>query len=262
MSVVVSMPFFGCHEWVRQAVASILGQTRDDLRLVVVNDADPTPPWPLLGDIRDDRLIRFDLPENRGRYFADAVVLAATDDEWFAVQDPDDWACPDRLEVAIDAATTGVALAPATDWKHKGPRVLRQRIAEPVTRDRVQVTAIGWLGGVMRRDRVEAVGGSHPGYRVAYDNLFTNLLKLGPWDVVDKPLVNKRRRFGGLSTAPATAMRSQYRQQQHERRLALWQRAWDAHARGGSVADVIRADIDAGLAAEVRLHAARLREML
>ena len=51
MTVTVSMPFWRCHAWLRRSVDAVLGQTYRDLRLVVVNDADPVSPWPLLADI-------------------------------------------------------------------------------------------------------------------------------------------------------------------------------------------------------------------
>ena len=71
--ITVSMPYYACPATLGRAVESVLGQTHRDLTLVVVNDGDRRSPWPLLADIDDDRLVRFDLAENRGRYFADAI---------------------------------------------------------------------------------------------------------------------------------------------------------------------------------------------
>src|SRR4051794_32338454 len=95
--VTVAIPYFQCKPSIGQAVESMLSQTHSALTLVVVNDGDPEPPWPALDHIHDPRLVRFDLPTNRGIYFANAVVLAATDDPYFVVQDADDWSEPQRI---------------------------------------------------------------------------------------------------------------------------------------------------------------------
>jgi len=76
--VTVSLSYFQRKEQVRRATESILGQTYTNLTLIVVNDGDDDPPWDQLADIRDSRLVRFDLKSNHGRYFADAVVLNST----------------------------------------------------------------------------------------------------------------------------------------------------------------------------------------
>ncbi|WP_143659105.1 hypothetical protein [Streptomyces sp. SA15] len=39
--------------------------------------------------------LRYGLPVNGGRYFADAVTLEACDTEWFAVHDADEWSEPE-----------------------------------------------------------------------------------------------------------------------------------------------------------------------
>lgn len=102
--ITVSIPYFKARGYIRRAVNSILAQPHRRLRVVVVNDGDRVGPWRELADIADPRLVRFDHPENRNRYFADAVVLAATPDDWFATQDADDWSEPDRLERLIQRA--------------------------------------------------------------------------------------------------------------------------------------------------------------
>lgn len=77
--ITVSMPFYGTHKYVRQAVDSVLAQTYKNLKLVVVNDGDPEPPWKLLEDIDDPRLVRFDSGINRGPYFCHEIVRRCSD---------------------------------------------------------------------------------------------------------------------------------------------------------------------------------------
>lgn len=100
--ITVTMPYYRSPETVRRAVDAVLGQTHTNLTLIVTNDGDQdTPPWPALADITDPRLVRFELPENRGRYFADAVTLAACDTPWFAIHDADDEAEPTWLSTLL-----------------------------------------------------------------------------------------------------------------------------------------------------------------
>src|SRR5262245_35812210 len=87
--VTVSIPYFRCKPYICRAVESILEQTYHHLTVVVVNDGDPEPPWDQLAHIDDPRLVRFNLAANYGRYFVDAVVLNATPDLYFVVQDAD-----------------------------------------------------------------------------------------------------------------------------------------------------------------------------
>ena len=92
-----SIPHYGPGDYLRFAVESILGQTHRDLTCVVVFDGDRTG-WNTIDDIDDARLVRHVLGENRGRYFADQVVLDATQSDYFLVQDSDDWSEPGRVE--------------------------------------------------------------------------------------------------------------------------------------------------------------------
>lgn len=103
MLITVSIPYFRCQSYIRKAVESILAQTHRGLLVIVVNDGDDQATWGELTHIDDPRLIRFDLKANRGRYFADAVVLNTIDSPYFAVQDADDWSEPQRLAVLLRA---------------------------------------------------------------------------------------------------------------------------------------------------------------
>jgi glycosyltransferase involved in cell wall biosynthesis len=102
--VVACIPYYGYIHYIRRAVDGLLAQTHKDLTVIVVNDADTkTPPWPQLADIDDHRLIRFDLRQNKGSYFAYDVVLNATEAPFFLVQDCDDWSVPHRIEYSLAA---------------------------------------------------------------------------------------------------------------------------------------------------------------
>jgi glycosyltransferase involved in cell wall biosynthesis len=263
VTVTVSMPFWRCHAWLRRSVDAVLGQTYRDIRLVVVNDADPVSPWPLLADINDPRLVRFDLPENRGRYFIDAVIFEATRPELWAMQDPDDWPEPDRFaKLAPLACDIGAAFAPTLEARNGGPeRLMTQRLHGKPYRRRLE-HHVGYGSGVIAGARIAQVGGFHPDLRLGYDTYLMNAAKLWPFMAIDTPLQHKARRPDSLTTAPATGFRSKYRAEVRARLDGLWRRAWDRFVQGREIASVITGDVLPETRAEVSYHAQRLEALL
>lgn len=233
--VTVSIPYHRCRPHIRRAVESILAQTHRDLRVVVVNDGDPAPPWDELAHLDDPRLVRFELPENRGRYFADAVVLGATDDPYLVVQDADDWSEPERIArllraVRLEHAAGAVSAA----WRHRWgrgepvretPRALEPPLA-PELRHRAE------HHGLFRTDALRAVGGYFGGFRVGYDTLLINfLLMTGRLAYVDEPLYHHVIRPDSLTSARETGMRSELRREATARLRALFEAAHRVYQR-------------------------------
>lgn len=249
--VTVSLPYYACKPYVRRAVTSILKQTYDHLRLVVVNDGDPDPPWPVLADIDDPRLVRFDLTENRGRYFADAVVLAATPDPYFLVQDADDWSEPTRLETLLQLLRrthADVALSAQIVHMADGRQCLEDfsdfdQPLQPRLRHRAN------HHGLFRTDALHRVGGYDGGFRVGYDTLLVNLLRMtGPVAYCSKPLYHRRQRSGSLTAAPETGFRSEHRAVVLQSLSALYDRAFAVYrryVRGRCGAEVMEQEIRA-----------------
>jgi hypothetical protein len=256
------MPFWQCHRWLRRAVDGILGQSYHDLRLVVVNDADPISPWPLLADIDDPRLVRYDLPENRGRYFVDAVIFEAVQPELWAMQDPDDWPEPDRFAMLAPLAREiGAAFAPTLERSTGPERLMAQRLHAQPHRRRLE-HHVGYGSGVIAGERIARVGGFHAGLRIGFDTYLMNAAKLWPWVAIDVPLQHKARRPDSLTTARETGFGSQYRERVRTRLDGLWRRAWDRHEQCSEVASVITSDVSPEIRAEVIYHAERLRSLL
>lgn len=244
-TVTVSMPYYRCPAAVRRAVDAVLAQTHTDLRLVVVNDGDRySPPWPYLETVDDPRLVRVDLRHNRGRYFTDAAVLAATDTPWFAIHDADDWAEPewlDRLLTAIERNDAVTALAP--QWRHDG--MGNRPVLEPVRPafGGPRLRHVGHHATVYRTTAAQEIGG-HPGYRIGFDSLWIHLVAmLGPVAVLDQPLYHREARPESLTTAAATGSGSVERRAQ-ARGL---QRLYTAALTGGDPGEVIRDDVPVDL---------------
>jgi len=248
-TVTVMMAFHGAHAYIRRAVEAMLAQTWPDWRLVIVNDADPVPPWPLIADLDDPRIVRIDLPENRGRYFADAVAFEVMAPTYWALQDPDDWPEPDRFARMMPLAEEyGAAFAPTCLHRHNEP-------AHPPGPDRTGLHLdpqpnrirhmVGYGSGVISADRIRHAGGFHADVRVGYDTYLMNAVRLlGPWIAIDGPaLQHKYLRPGSLRTSPATGDRSEYRASVRRRLDRLWGLAWQCHAMGLPIAPVIEEDV-------------------
>lgn len=217
------MPYYRTPGTVRRAVDAVLAQTYTDLVLVVVNDGDTdTPPWPHLVDVDDDRLVRVDLPINRGRYFCDAAVLAAAPacrESRFAIHDSDDEAEPDWLRRLVDACEpAGVVAAVCPQYVHGARATVLEPVVRPVVARPGRLRHLAHHAGVYRTDVAQRVGG-HPAFRVGFDSLWVNVLAmLGTVAVVDRPLYHRHIRSDSLTTARATGRGSTAR---HAARRAL-----------------------------------------
>jgi len=223
VTVLVSLPYYQTPELVRRAVDSILGQTYRDLRLVVLNDGGPSP-WSRLADITDERLVRFALTKNRGRYFADAVALAANPYEFFTVHDADDWSDSTRYQTLTERMN-------GADLACDG--YIRHGLNEQVERHKPKPELIGHKSsrslwhiahhkGLWRTEALRTIG-MHPGYRVGWDTYLGHLAALTlkvEW--VSYYGYHQQRRKNSLVTSRATGIQSQLRAKAIEAMEEIW----------------------------------------
>lgn len=256
-TVTVSMPYWRTPGTVRRAVDAVLAQTHGDLILYVVNDGDTvTPPWPALADITDERLHRVDLPTNRGRYFCDASVIAAAVSPWLAIHDADDWAEPDWLASLLAACTAPpVVAAVSPQCVHTPLAAAVEPVRMPDTLP-VRMRHLAHHAAVYRTTTAQTIGG-HPGYRIGFDSLWTNVMRmLGEVAVVDRPLYHRQVRPGSLTTDPRTRPGSAERWTARRNLNRLYARAVTA----ADPAKVIREDVPTDLADLVKQTAQGIRE--
>lgn len=251
-------------ELLERSVRSVLDSQDVDLRLVVVVDGEQRiPRLPA-----DDRLIVHELATNRGRYFADAVVVEAVEtspDHAWAPLDADDWVDPRHYRRMTAALEGSDGVVVSSYWRREPGR--RPKLVEPTRRlsmpaDGTFRHLIHWCSGIYRADRVHLAGGVHPGYRVGYDTLFVLLLRMtGPVEVLRRPGYHwERRREGSLTTSPETRFGSPHRVEARRGLVDLHDRAWAAGPR--RVGSVVRGDIRADLRADVLEESDRLRREL
>jgi len=258
------MPFWGSPRTLRRAVDSVLAQNHQALRLVVTNDGDSPEIWQELEGITDSRLIRFDLDTNRGRYYADAVVLTATTTPWFAIHDADDWSDPQWLGELVSSATAERAVSAfAPQLIHRG----RQVVAEPVhpfltKRGRIpELMQLAHHAGVYRTAAIRAAGGPHPAYRVGYDTLLVDLVRMvGPCAVSRYPRYHRVIRFGSLTTSRQTGFSSPHRLMIKSRLQEMYQQAADLDPR--DLAHFVHETIAPDLSAAVARDADRLAGLM
>lgn len=276
--VTVSIPCFRCKPYVRKAVESILEQTYTHLRVVVVNDGDPDPPWSVLADLDDPRLIRLDLPKNYGSFFANAVVLEATPDPYHLVQDADDWSEPDRVAVLLrklrrehaDAAVSSKRL-----WKILRGRATRGKIkrypgvAQPLSEEYLLRVA---HHGLFRVDALRDIGGYYGGFRVGYDAFLMNVLMMtGRISYVEEPLYNCLIRPDSLSRSRETGGRSSIRLNARKQMGQLYREAYgyyneyldgsiDEKSFAGLIREICRSRLTEQEKQEIRLQSQRFRE--
>jgi glycosyltransferase involved in cell wall biosynthesis len=234
----MTMPFAGwitaciahyqCHRYVKRAVESLLQQTYPWIRIIVINDGDPHPPWKELASLNDPRILRFDLRENHGPYFCFEVARRATPDPYFMMQDADDWAAPRRAaallrilldeesDLAVSAqpqfreAADGSQYQTAIRWNRMsradsaGRFVIKPRITDDFDY-RVP------HAGLIRTSALRDIGGYFGGFRVGYDILLTNLvLMTGSVSWTPEPLYYRLVRAESLTHCNGTGPNSDY----------------------------------------------------
>ncbi len=267
--VVVTIPYHRCRAHIRECVDSVLAQTHRHLTAIVVNDGDPEPPWDLLADIDDPRLVRFDLPRNHGRYFADQVVLQAITAPYLLIHDADDWSERHRIATLLRSLRAEHAIGAVSAAKGRGAVV--SRLVQPPP-ERLQ--HIGQMHGLFRTDALRAVGGMYAGLRVGYDTFLINALAMtGRLAPVAEPLYTWRRRADSLTTSAGTGMRSDLRrrstaalQEMHRDAYAAYRRYLDGGLEADALASTIgalgRARVPEEERREIDAQARRLAELL
>ena len=289
MKVVISVPTYNtAPELLERAVLSLLKQTHQDIVVVVVNDGGEEPKL----TSTDSRLHLVSLPENRGRFFCDAVVTAALpvgDAVLWKPHDADDWAEPDGVETLVAAVRDGAAFAPYWHHKQKGSVSLVRPDAKTIRRPKPaydfpawhrlvsRARALGvpaphvrwtpwrsgasWCSGIYSRERILRAGGIRPDFRVGYDSLFVRMVCLtGDVGIAGEGAYHYDRTANpsSLTQSSATKRESTARKLAHGRMIAINREAYPAADPGS----VIRGGVDPESAERVALQAARLAPIL
>ncbi len=214
--VTVLMPTWNAGPFIRAAVDSVLAQTIDDWRLIVVDDqsSDGTPD--VVAEYDDPRVRLVRLPENLGQTGALNHGLGLVETPWVARLDQDDVSLPSRLErqlgyVARHPATTLVGSW--ADFVDEHDRKLGSfRPASEAAEVRRQLYArslpIAHSTALMRTDAVRDAGGYATDFSIAQDfELWSRLAARGEVANVGDVLVLLRHHSGQASGSYASNLR-------------------------------------------------------
>lgn len=230
--IIVSMPHGDSDATLERAVRSVLDSTYEALTLIVTNDGrDPDVAWRAIAHIDDSRLVRFDQPINRGRYYADAVTLLAAQQlgiEMWMVHDSDDWSDTwhiTRLARTIrdaDAAFSGYVRHKINTPKHVTRRYLAGRA-------RMLKHATHYGASLWRTDSLLRIGGPNPEWRIAWDTMMISLTATYLRHNVTQVMgYHYQLRAGSLATSGGTGMKSTAREEAHAARAAIMSRVRSA----------------------------------
>ncbi|MDO5529585.1 MAG: glycosyltransferase, partial [Paracoccus sp. (in: a-proteobacteria)] len=102
----VIMPAWNAENTIRKSVDSILGQSWQNIELLIVDDCSSDGTWSVLQDIAqaDDRVKIMRNKVNVGPYVSKNIALKSAKGAWVTGQDADDWSLPDRLEKHVQTA--------------------------------------------------------------------------------------------------------------------------------------------------------------
>lgn len=253
------MPYFDCKETVRNAVESILNQSYKDFILLVINDGDNSS-REILSELTDPRLKIYDLAENRGRYFADAVALEANPCRYFLPTDADDVSDPHRLLRLMRRAEgySAVFHHQKVLWRNGSSTTetapLLKRELTPEMRHLVH-----W-SGIYKTKALREVGGIHPDFRVGYDTLIVNLIKMtGEISLVSSSLYTRHIRDNSLTVARATNYKSRHRAKAREELRRLYALCL---ANPRAIKQTIIKSIKPETLRDVKIEASKLRQLL
>lgn len=239
MTILVAIPFYGPVDLLERAVRSCLAQTERDIQVLVIADGQKVPS---LG-ISDSRLDVYELPVNRGPYFAQQVAITANPHAWYAPHGADDWSDPDHLARLM--AVGGRAVVTGAVFFHD-------------QHDRVRVHEASYEVGLFTTARLRDIGGHNPAERMGQDTLLIRLLRLtGTVRSTHEPTYHRVKRPDSLMTSPLTKPGSDARNAMRARNRAVL-RECQRHVTRQSIRIYRQSLVPSAVVAEVLEHAHRL----
>lgn len=209
----------------RRAVESILAQTYENFKLVVCSDGDPKA-LREIEDLEDPRIVVHALEANRGQFYAHDVVLRATDDPFFAIQDGDDVSPPRRLERQVELLVAHKADMVVNALRRVTSNSRHYEVMMPPTLHPQShpYQAPGSHVGMYRTPAVLAVGGYYNGFRMGYDAFVVGLVHaFGRTVATQEVLYHRYERAQSMTNKPSTGMYSALRKANRERLVRLRQ---------------------------------------
>lgn len=110
------VPYYGEHEYVGEAVASLLAQTHRNLEVIVVNDGSLEPEDAVLAELAEDPRVRVLTQPNDGEQSARNLGVIDADGDYVAMLDADNVFEPEFVERAVATLEADPELSYVTCW--------------------------------------------------------------------------------------------------------------------------------------------------
>ena len=227
--VSVLMPVHEAASTLREAAASILGQTWRRLELIMIDDASKDDSWSVCQEIaKTDARVRIHRsPVNVGPYVSKNVALQLARGDYITCHDADDWAFPDRIAHQIGLLMRQGATSRATSGRmlRLGPD------GDPTRPSRVGPSSEDgfvrpcFVSLMVEREHFRQHLGAWDNVRVAADSELMERAMRAPGGVLDDPhlLMLCLDLEGGLTRHPTFGLGSA--QRLRPRYLRAWRHA-------------------------------------
>jgi hypothetical protein len=199
----------------------------------------------------DPRIKFFEMEENVGRYFIDAVASRANPYRYYMPHDSDDESVPERVEILKDRMDSCDDLDAVFNLEHRvgldGTRTTMPLGSFHTPFSRERMTHRAHHSALYKNEVLLSTGGYHPGFRVSYDTFMVNVLKMtAKIDIVEAPLYIRYKMEDSLTVSPTTGLDSPYRAQVREQLMVLYRECLDCPSQAktiieGSIAQKTRA---------------------
>lgn len=198
----VLMAVYNGGPYIRTAIESILSQTFQEFRFLIVNDASTDDTEAIVRSYPDPRIEWVPLKENGGQTAALNVGLQRARTPWMARMDADDYSAPTRLESQMRALACdrSVRCVGTAIWEFsEDPKRVERVKTRPVSHDQIRRAALhgsGMIHGsiVIHRESLLHIGGYNERYRYASDrDLFIRFLSRYRATNLKEPLLGIRR---------------------------------------------------------------------
>lgn len=100
--VSIVMPVYNVMGYVKESIFSILSQTYSNFEFIIINDGSTDKTVEIIKNIRDDRIIFINHPENKGQYVCRNEGCKLAKGKYICVMDGDDIAMPNRIEKQVE----------------------------------------------------------------------------------------------------------------------------------------------------------------
>lgn len=256
--ILVVIPYYKAQATIQKTVKSILKQSYRDYEVLIVNDASGDDPREILPN--DKRIKYFEMKENNGRYFIDAVVTRANPHQFYLPHDADDYSSYDRLFhlVRKQMATDADAVFHYQKVVMRTGRIVHETY--PLLRKQPTniMRHIAHHSALYKNKTLLDVGSYHPDFRVGYDTLLVNFIRMtSHCEITPRILYQRNIVDNSLTTSTETGYGSPYRKQQIIKLNNLYRKSF---RNTGKIKEIVESSIKPETMQKVESEVKRLKK--